>query len=274
MNLPVKRAEALGARARSAKKSIMGGSDLGVAAVYTVIILLLGAAAAANNADPAVYDEAEALRMLEKARRLSEDGDLYKATKTLEDLVQFAPQYGPAWNLLGTVRTMAGDNVDTLHKLFRAAVAVSPEEADTHVNLGFVLEEIGNTDGAARAYYKGVSLDPTHSRAHEVAHRLGIIGYGRGEVKQALKWLRFSVEANSSVPDSMYDLAVVLGVQGDKPGSIEMYRKVLTLDPGHIAALHNLHVATEGSEGQQATKEEIEARSNQAQQHGAEKDDL
>ena len=107
----------------------------------------------------------------------------------------------------------------------------------------------------------GVSLNPAHSRVHEVAHKLGITGYSRGEHEQALKWLMFSVESNPSGSNiaARYDLGAALSAQGKKEAGIEMYRKVLEIDPGHIPTLHNLYVATDRKEGRQATKEELEA---------------
>ncbi|MFA6447957.1 MAG: tetratricopeptide repeat protein [bacterium] len=89
---------------------------------------------------------------------------------------------------------------------FEAALALSPENVDMCINLGFAYQAAENHDAAAKAFKKAIQLDPSNFEAH---NSLGV---------------------------SLYRI-------GEKERAMEEWKFVLAIDPGNAAAAANLGIA-------------------------------
>jgi hypothetical protein len=71
--------------------------------------------------------------------------------------------------------------------LFTRVVAVHPESATAHNNLGAALYAQGDIEGAAEEYRAGIALDPRHGEAHNnLAVALTVLGRPDEAVKESL----------------------------------------------------------------------------------------
>src|SRR5262249_18035070 len=86
---------------------------------------------------------------------------------------------------------------------YQAALAVRPGSAPAHNNLGLVLYDKGDLDGAVTHFHKAIQLNVQSAKAH-------------------------------------YNLGIVLHAKEDLDGAITHYHKALALDPKYARAHNNL----------------------------------
>jgi len=145
----------------------------------------------------------------------------YEAEALLKEILDEAPDYASAWELYSRI-------------LLRFFVVPYDQR---HMA----------PDVARQAYEaaaQGVELDPNLSIAHAA---LGYAQAWRGDFDAGLVSLRHAVALNPNDPDSMRNLAEVLGRSGDHRASIEAFEQARALDsftPPVVLALmaraHNL----------------------------------
>jgi serine/threonine-protein kinase len=145
---------------------------------------------------------------------------------------------------------------------FRVAVAVRPETAVAHYNLGVGLQETGDPDAAVAEYRVALALDPRFARAHiklggvlelkadragaeaayrsaveaepdsSVAHNcLGSLLHDRKDLDGALAEFRKAIEANPQNGYAHYNLAVSLTDKQDLDGALAACRTAVQLVP-------------------------------------------
>ena len=112
---------------------------------------------------------------------------------TLEEAVSIAiqlqqnDQFAEAEAVYGRILEVAPDHPDALHYRRRArpsagaerrgvalierSLALVPDRADWHSNLGIVLQERGRLDEAIAAYQRAIALDPSHANALQQSRR-------------------------------------------------------------------------------------------------------
>ena len=110
---------------------------------------------------PLLADSAEIHRHLGVA--LQALGRLVEAAEAYREALRRRPD-AVVWILLGLVHEMLGDNAGALAS-FTAAVALQPQSADAHNNLGAALDRAGRFDDAMAAYARALALQPGHAEA-------------------------------------------------------------------------------------------------------------
>lgn len=98
-------------------------------------------------------------------------GDFARAAELLRAAVTQAPQDGHAWGGLGVALCQAG-RVEEGVGAFEKAVALVPNQASLHYNLGRGYERLNRNSLALEAYRRAAQLDPAHSQAAACVARL------------------------------------------------------------------------------------------------------
>lgn len=80
------------------------------------------------------------------------------AEKNYRTALQIDPQFEPPLFNLAILRTPASP--PEAESLYRQVIAVQPDNAAAHLNLGFLLRSLNRNDEAASEFSKAVSLDP------------------------------------------------------------------------------------------------------------------
>ena len=141
--------------------------------------------------------------------------------------------------------------------LFTHALAVTPENALSHLNLGAALEAQNKPDAALAEYQKVLQLDP---HRHEVYNNLGKLLLTRGQPQAALLYCRQAVQLDPQSPLSHNSLGIVLLELGRLDEASSEFSEAIRLDgdyasprflmgrlllkQGHDAeAVQNLHAA-------------------------------
>jgi len=109
--------------------------------------------------------------------------------------------------------------------------------AKTHYNIGYVLLKQGQTEGAARNFFKALELNPNQRRAH--AH-LGQILTGRGNLDRAIYHYELALLSDPHKFEIYNNLGALYGMTGQL-GKAEMaVQQALTIIPDSPQAQANL----------------------------------
>jgi tetratricopeptide (TPR) repeat protein len=90
---------------------------------------------------------------------------------------------------------------------FAESIRLNPENADAHINLGFVLASQEKIDEAIAHYERALRLKPEIVPENaEAMNDLGVL-YGRkGRIHEALEMFEKAVRANPNYPDARENL--------------------------------------------------------------------
>jgi protein O-GlcNAc transferase len=131
----------------------------------------------------------------------------------------------------------AQNRLDEATSAFRRAVALEPESAETHYQLGYTLSIKGDLDEAAKHAHRAIELDPEHAEAH---NNLGYIALRQGKLEEASTHYRTAVGLKPDYVKAHYNLGLALSLSGRPEEAIPSYRRAIVLDPTFGEAYHNL----------------------------------
>jgi tetratricopeptide (TPR) repeat protein len=118
--------------------------------------------------------------------------------------------------------------------LFSAMVAISPDAAVAHYNLGKVADEQGRTPDAVASYRKAIELEPGRANAWT---NLGIDLQKTGDNAGALDAFLRSDQLKPGTAATQFDIGLLRESLGQFPEALAAYDEALRLDPS-IAGLH------------------------------------
>jgi tetratricopeptide (TPR) repeat protein len=147
----------------------------------------------------------------------------------LRAAVAVRPQSAPAHNDLG-LALHAKQDLEGAIAEYHKALALEPNYALAHNNLGLALSAKGDLDGATVKYRKAIALDPKYALPHL---NLGNILYAIKDFEGALVEYRKAIKLDPDYAPSHYKLGIALQDEGDFDGTIAEYLKALALDPKH-----------------------------------------
>ena len=99
-----------------------------------------------------------------------------------------------------------------------------PEDGPAYYSLGLALKEVGETEGAIKAFQKAISLDPFLARAY---NNLGIAFLEKGETAEARKAFLSALSVDPSHAKAYFNLARISLAKGDRNGAIDYLNKGL-----------------------------------------------
>jgi tetratricopeptide (TPR) repeat protein len=121
----------------------------------------------------------------EEARQSLARHDPDAATRQLEEAVKLAPQFADAWNELGTIAYQT-QRYARAEECFREALKQDAEAFEPLVNLGGVLVTVHRPDEAWQYNAQAVALRPNDALAHS---QLGMNYYQLGDLDLSVKQL-------------------------------------------------------------------------------------
>jgi len=115
---------------------------------------------------------------------------------------------------------------------YERVLALAPEHADAHVNLGRLLHEAGHATEAAAHYRRALAAGP-----HAVgAFNLGVALEDLRRPGEALEAYRRALAADDTLPDAHYNLARLYEALGDAQAALRHYHEYRKLTGGpHLA---------------------------------------
>src|SRR5438034_138762 len=118
--------------------------------------------------------------------------------------------------------------LEDARRLYRQGLAAAPGYAAAHLNLGIVLEALGDAESAIRSYETALACDSGNPFA---SYNLGKLLHTRGSTADAERHLRAALERKPDFPDAHVVLADVLEARGDDAGAAAELDRALELQP-------------------------------------------
>jgi len=104
---------------------------------------------------------------------------------------------------------------------FRRAVELDPGLADAHVNLGVLLHEERDLEGAELCYRLALRADPGSATA---AYNLGVVLEDLGRAGDAMEAYRRAIECDERLADAHYNLSRLHERAGDRASALQHLR--------------------------------------------------
>ncbi len=118
-------------------------------------------------------------------------------------------------------------------QMYRRVIALAPEWAEAHYNLGNALRAMGRVEAAEEMYRLTVALDEDYAAAH---YNLGDVLDERGALAEAAEVLQSALDAEPEFTDAHYNLASCLARLGKHDEADPHWRAYLERDPNSIWA--------------------------------------
>ncbi|HIB77694.1 MAG TPA: tetratricopeptide repeat protein, partial [Flavobacteriales bacterium] len=126
-----------------------------------------------------------------------QQGDLTGAVASYRRAIAIDPEHAGAHFNLGSALQQQGDLTGAVAS-YRRAIAIDPEDADAHLNLGSALQQQGDLTGAVVSLWTAITLDPQEATAFA---QLGLVHLSAGNyngamivLKQALAFRTLSTQ--------------------------------------------------------------------------------
>ena len=148
------------------------------------------------------------------------------------------PEYAEAHYNLGDALLRQGDD-QAACECYRHAVALKPDCAHFHCGLGRVLQRQGNAQAAEEYYRRVLEIQPDYA---ERQHNLGNALFRRGELEEAAECYRCALALKPDLAETHTHLAGVLAKQGDIAGALQNYRRAVQLKPDFAEAYTSLGI--------------------------------
>ena len=121
------------------------------------------------------------------------------------------------------------------------ALAVKPDYAEAHINLGAVFKDLGEFDEAVASYHKALSIRPDYAQAH---NNLGNAFKGLGQLDEAVASYRKALTIKPDYAGAHNNLGTALQELGKLDEAVASYRKALALKPDYAEAQHMFNSLT------------------------------
>jgi tetratricopeptide (TPR) repeat protein len=124
--------------------------------------------------------------------------------------------------------------------LWGHAIAVAPDTARAHANLGVALEAAGEPDRAAEQYKLALALNANDPHSH---NNLALLLAKAGRTSDAIEHYRDALRLDPRYTSARLNLANLLDDAGDNDAAIVEYRRLLDATPDNLLARANLAIA-------------------------------
>jgi tetratricopeptide (TPR) repeat protein len=158
------------------------------------------------------------------------------ATAHYQRALALDPQLADAHNNLGNIKMEQGDLTAAV-ACYDRCLAIDPNTVLAHDNLGLALLRQGKLDEAAASHRRALALDPRGAVSH---YNLGNVLLSQEAVEAALVCYQNAVALRPDFAAAHLNLGNALRLTGDLVGAATSYRRAATIQPTFAVAHHNL----------------------------------
>ena len=177
--------------------------------------------------------------MLRRARRAQENGELEKAERLYNALLQHRPQRFDALHGLGQIKYLRG-NLPTALVLIQEALKADCARAEGFASLGLVFHALKDFARALRSFDEGLRLAPDSA---ELRNRRGVALLELGRTREALADFECVLAADPEHLDALGNRGNALFRLNRPAEAIEVYDRALQRKPADPALLTNRAIA-------------------------------
>ena len=165
-----------------------------------------------------------------------QNGRFDEAEKLAISITQSFPTHNFSWKILAAVFKKTGRNSEAVNAN-QTAVELSPQDAESHSNLGIMLQDLGELEKAEASYRQAIGLKPDYAEAHS---NLGVTLQGLGRLDEAEASLTQAIALKSDFAQAHYNLGITLQEQGRLEEAEASYRAAIALKSNYAEAHSNL----------------------------------
>ena len=155
-------------------------------------------------------------------------------------ILALAPDYAGVHINLGTALCEQG-KLDEAEASYRLALTLAPGDAEAHNNLGTVLRQKERLDEAVACYRQALTLRRGYAEAH---NNLGTALAALGKLEEAQSSYRMALALKPDYVAARVHLGTVLWEQGKLDEAASAYRRALESNPEYTDALDRLAAVT------------------------------
>ena len=156
--------------------------------------------------------------LLEKGRRLQEEGRNEEAIAEYKKVLEIRPEHGMAHaSLMGLYRHLG--RLEEGERQYRTVSEINPNIPEVHYNYGFLLLDGGNPQQAITAFEQALELNPSYVDAHV---NLAVLLAGLDRSSRAVVHLRKALETDQNHRLARYNLARLLLQKGETREPIQL----------------------------------------------------
>jgi tetratricopeptide (TPR) repeat protein len=174
--------------------------------------------------------------MVEKALDHHRAGRLAEAEAIYRHILTIDAQHADSLHLLGMLEHQRGRHAFAI-EMIGQAIAVSPNVAAYHSNLGTILQAQGKLDEAAACFERALALKPDWAEVHS---NLGNVRHNQGNLAEAAACQERALALKPNFAEAFSNLGIVRQAQGDLKAAIACYERALALKPDYVDAHNNL----------------------------------
>ena len=165
-------------------------------------------------------------------------GRKYEAVDANQTAVALSPQDAEAHNNLGNTLQELG-RLDDAEASYNRAIALKPDFAAPHNNLGNTLKELGSLDKAEANYNRAIALKPDFAEAH---NNLGNTLKELGRLEEAETSYTQAIALKPDFAEAQNNLGSTLQKLGSLNDAAASYKRAIALKPDFAEAQYNLGV--------------------------------
>jgi tetratricopeptide (TPR) repeat protein len=149
------------------------------------------------------------------------------------------PEFAEAHNNLGRTFLDLGQAAAAA-KSCRRALELEPRYAEAHDNLGSAMLELGRPEEAAASYRLALEIQPHIAETH---NNLGNAMLELGRTDEALASYRSALQINAEFAEAHNNLGNALRTLGQLDAAVAGYRRAIEINPNFAGAHRNLGIA-------------------------------
>jgi protein O-mannosyl-transferase len=147
-----------------------------------------------------------------------------------------APELARPYSNLGVVLENKGDHNGALAQ-YKKAISLEPGYADALYNMGISYEAMNFRDSAELSYSRAIAMDSTYDDAYI---NLGNLCVQAGRLDEAIALFEKAIVINGADPDPYYNMGIALYAKGDAGKALESFQEALKRAPRYAKAYHNM----------------------------------
>jgi Flp pilus assembly protein TadD len=181
-------------------------------------------------------DDWKVLLLVEQVAFLVSCEDFEEALQVVLKAVSSKIQSADLLNLAGICSVRMGDHAQA-EKFWHQAIAMAPNAAQPHANIGIMLAELGRDEQAEHHYRQAIALDPSNA---ETCFSVGIFLSNRGRHTDAEQLYRQAIALEPANAGMYGNLAVLLADRMRNEEAERCYLQAIALDPSDDSFWSNL----------------------------------
>ena len=186
-----------------------------------------------------VPEATEFYRLFDLATDQAEKRQHAAALVSWQKAIALNPDDAKAHSNMGLALAGLGRNAEALAQ-YREAIRLGPDFPDGYTNLGIAQAQGGHLEEAVATLRKALELSPWDAKAYS---NLGTALASAGRLEESAEMCRRALQIDPDDPDANANLAIALARIGRTEEAIERFRKALTAAPESADIHSNLALA-------------------------------